>query len=79
LRNVLRFGLGIVLVIITYSTIFMVLMSYEHQEQNASFINALYWVIITITTLGYGDIVFYLISDDVPPTNLSLHRVLSPP
>lgn len=59
MRNVLRFGLGIVLVIITYSTIFMVLMSYEHQEQNASFINALYWVIITITTLGYGDIVFY--------------------
>ena len=59
MRNALRLGLGIMLLVATYSVIFMVLMDYEHQDQNANTIIAIYWVIITITTLGYGDIVFY--------------------
>jgi len=37
----------------------MVLMIYEGQNQNADPITAIYWVAETITTLGYGDIVFH--------------------
>lgn len=59
MRNALRLGLGIMLLVATYSVIFMVLMDYEDQDQNANTPSAIYWVIITITTLGYGDIVFY--------------------
>lgn len=59
MRNALRLGLGIMLLVATYSVIFMVLMDYEHQDQNANPPSAIYWVIITITTLGYGDIVFH--------------------
>lgn len=50
--------LGIISLVATYSIIFMVLMNYEHQGQNANLIVAIYWVVATITTLGYGDIVF---------------------
>ena len=59
MRNALRLGLGIMLLVAAYGLIFMVLMDYEHQDQNANPTSAIYWVIITITTLGYGDIVFY--------------------
>lgn len=37
----------------------MGLMFYEGQKQNVDPITALYWVVVTITTLGYGDIVFH--------------------
>jgi voltage-gated potassium channel len=37
----------------------MLLMKYEGQSQNINPITAFYWVISTITTLGYGDIVFH--------------------
>jgi len=59
LRNTLKFGSRLLLVVAIYSIMFMVLMNYEHQDQNQRIITAIYWVIITITTLGYGDIVFY--------------------
>jgi len=59
LRNTLKFGSRLLLVVAIYSLMFMALMNYEHQDQNLRIINAIYWVIITITTLGYGDIVFY--------------------
>ena len=36
----------------------MVLMDYDGQPQNADVQTAVYWVMETITTLGYGDIVF---------------------
>jgi voltage-gated potassium channel len=42
-----------------YSFVFMGLMIYEGQKQNAYPITAVYWVMETITTLGYGDIIFH--------------------
>jgi Trk K+ transport system NAD-binding subunit len=51
--------LGIVLLVAAYSIIFVALMDYENQGQNANLLAAIYWVAITITTLGYGDIVFH--------------------
>jgi voltage-gated potassium channel len=41
-----------------YSLAFMTLMSYEGQSQNVNLATAVYWVVVTMTTLGYGDIVF---------------------
>ena len=41
-----------------YSLAFMALMSYEGQFQNVFIAKAVYWVVVTMTTLGYGDIVF---------------------
>jgi len=58
MRNIFKLGLGISLLVVFYSVIFMALMKYEGQTQNANPITAIYWVVITITTLGYGDIVF---------------------
>lgn len=46
------------LALVFYSSVFMILMKYEGQSQNLSPITAFYWVAATITTLGYGDIVF---------------------
>lgn len=41
-----------------YSLAFMALMSYEDQHKNVNIATAIYWVVVTMTTLGYGDIVF---------------------
>jgi voltage-gated potassium channel len=49
----------VLLQLIFYSIIFVFLMGYEGQDQNANLITAFYWVASTITTLGYGDIVFH--------------------
>lgn len=57
-RKAFELSLGIILLIAFYSLIFIVLMRNEGQNQNANPITAMYWVISTITTLGYGDIVF---------------------
>ncbi len=50
---------GILLLVVFYSLVFIELMSREGQYQNANPLAALYWVAVTITTLGYGDIVFH--------------------
>ncbi len=49
---------GILILVVFYSLVFMALMNQEGQYQNANLITAFYWVAATITTLGYGDIVF---------------------
>ena len=46
------------LVLLVYSLVFMALMSFEGQSQNVNLATAVYWVVVTMTTLGYGDIVF---------------------
>ena len=59
MRKAVKLGLGIILLVLFECIIFLVLMSNEGQEQNVNPISALYWVLSTITTLGYGDIVFH--------------------
>jgi Trk K+ transport system NAD-binding subunit len=41
-----------------YSITFIVLMRYEGQLENADLATAIYWVAATMTTVGYGDVVF---------------------
>lgn len=45
-------------VVLLYIVIFMHLMEYEGQHEYANLVNAVYWVVASITTVGYGDIVF---------------------
>ncbi|MDW7733050.1 MAG: potassium channel protein [Methanolobus sp.] len=44
-------------VIITYVLIFIQIMKYEQRYEFADFFNGFYWVVCTVTTVGYGDIV----------------------
>ena len=58
MRKVYRLTLSLLLVMLIYSLAFMELMSIEGQHQNVNLAKAVYWVVVTMTTLGYGDIVF---------------------
>lgn len=44
--------------IIIYSVIFIYLTKAEYHPENANLITAVYWVISSMTTVGYGDVVF---------------------
>jgi len=59
LRRMFWIALRVVSLVTAYSIIFIEIMRYEGQVENANLITAFYWVIITITTVGYGEIVFY--------------------
>jgi len=48
----------LLLVLLIYSLAFMLLMSLEGQLHNVNMATAVYWVVVTMTTLGFGDIVF---------------------
>lgn len=58
MRGNLKLILGVVLLVAVQSVLFLALMDYDDQPQNADVPTAVYWVLETITTLGYGDIVF---------------------
>jgi voltage-gated potassium channel len=59
LLKVSKLLFSVLLVLVFYSLVFMLIMKYEGQSQNINLITAFYWVISTITTLGYGDIIFH--------------------
>ena len=53
-----RLFLSLLLILLVYSLVFMSLMRYEGQHQNVNLASAIYWVVVTMNTLGLGDIVF---------------------
>ncbi len=58
MSRILRLSIAIVLPVVLYSLIFMFLMLHEGQMENVNLVTAVYWVIITMTTVGYGELVF---------------------
>lgn len=76
-RTVVRFKalwvlLGLLILLIgLYATIFQILMTQE--EQRHSWADGIYWVVVTMSTLGYGDITF----DSYPGRIFSIIVILS--
>lgn len=54
--TLLRFGVLLALVVALFSVTFHVLMAHEGQRHD--WLTGIYWTLTTMTTLGYGDIVF---------------------
>lgn len=48
----------IVVLFVVYAVLFHYIMEYEGQE-DVSWLTGFYWTLVTMTTLGFGDIVFY--------------------
>jgi voltage-gated potassium channel len=56
LRLLARFILLLLLMVLTYAVLFHVLMAAEGQEH--SWVTGFYWTLVTMSTLGFGDITF---------------------
>ncbi len=57
-RNLIKPAAAASGLIIIYIFMFMLIMEFEGQAEHSNFYDAFYWVVTTITTVGYGDIVF---------------------
>ncbi len=57
LKLLLRFCSLLVAVMLVFTALFQVIMIY-HEEQEHSLVSGFYWVVVTMTTLGFGDITF---------------------
>ncbi len=55
-RFLVWFALVLALLIVVFTVLFHAIMLYEHQEH--SWLSGLYWVMVTMSTLGFGDITF---------------------
>lgn len=55
-RSLLRFFLVLTLLVVSYGLIFQLIMALE--KQSYSWIAGIYWTLSTMSTLGYGDIIF---------------------
>jgi Trk K+ transport system NAD-binding subunit len=58
IRKLSKFLLLIVGLFVLYGVLFHYVMEYEGQE-DVSWLTGFYWTLVTMTTLGFGDIVFY--------------------
>ncbi|MGM0458021.1 MAG: potassium channel family protein [Bacteroidota bacterium] len=58
IRKLLKFVALIVVLFVAYAILFHYIMEYEGQE-DVSWLTGFYWTLVTMTTLGFGDIVFY--------------------
>ncbi|MFN3596536.1 MAG: potassium channel family protein [Rubricoccaceae bacterium] len=56
LRALGKLGLLFIAIVLLYTTLFHVLMAWEGQEH--SWLSGLYWVLVVMSTLGFGDITF---------------------
>ena len=53
----LRYGVFLVGVVLLFSALFLLIMT-QVEGQSHSLITALYWTLVTMSTLGFGDVVF---------------------
>ena len=58
MQKTFKYFLAMSFIFVVYAIGFIVLMKHENHSENADAITALYWVIVTMGTIGYGDIVF---------------------
>lgn len=60
LRSILKspyivYPAAVIAIILFYADIFMLIQG-EFKVRNADFLTAIYWVVVTMTTTGFGDI-----------------------
>ncbi|TVR31667.1 MAG: potassium channel protein [Balneolaceae bacterium] len=58
LGKLLKFIFFLLLVFSIYSGLFYVVAAYEGIEKDLTWVTGFYWTLVTMSTLGYGDIVF---------------------
>lgn len=58
IRSLLKFLAGLFLLYVTYSILFHYIAVYEGVDEQYSWMTGFYWTLVTMSTVGFGDIVF---------------------